>query len=194
MTTSITIPPRKTKGEETRRRIAEAALTEFKRVGVDNAVIGDIAEIAGVSRPTFYSHFPSKQHILLELQRSLEIPIGIVVEDADDLQSALQAVVRGIMRARKKVGDIQLFSDMMLIYTKGATDLPVDDQPLLFSLNEKFMQGKKNGQLRKHIEPAQAVLLYLTSVFGYLIGPGQFSGDKDCETALRQISKLFLKD
>ena len=47
-------------------------MTEFRRVGVERASIGRIAETAGVSRPSFYFHFPTKDHVLLELQWTLE--------------------------------------------------------------------------------------------------------------------------
>ncbi len=50
---------------ETRARLYETALAEFKDVGFNDAQIDRIAEKAGVARGTFYFHFPTKEHVLL---------------------------------------------------------------------------------------------------------------------------------
>ncbi len=44
--------------QETRRRIAEAALELHSSVGPAKTTISAIAEKAGVQRQTFYRHFP----------------------------------------------------------------------------------------------------------------------------------------
>ena len=59
---------RERRRRRTRTRLYEEALAEFARVGFDRASVADIARAAGVSRPAFYFHFPTKEHVLLELQ------------------------------------------------------------------------------------------------------------------------------
>jgi AcrR family transcriptional regulator len=46
--------------EETRRRITEAAVALHEEVGPARTTITDIAERAGVTRPTVYKHFPDE--------------------------------------------------------------------------------------------------------------------------------------
>ena len=53
--------------EETRRRVYLAALDIFRRDGVAPARIDDISRAAGVSRASFYFHFPTKEHVLVQL-------------------------------------------------------------------------------------------------------------------------------
>ena len=62
--------------EETRRRLYVAALQVFRRDGVGNCRIDDIAKIAEVSRAAFYFHFPTKDDVLIELLRESEKPIS----------------------------------------------------------------------------------------------------------------------
>jgi AcrR family transcriptional regulator len=62
--------------EETRRRLYLAALQIFRRDGVHNCRIDDIAKIAEVSRAAFYFHFPTKEDVLIELLRESEKPIS----------------------------------------------------------------------------------------------------------------------
>ena len=57
---------------QTRQRVYAAALAEFKRTGMAAADVGDIAAAAGVARGTFYFHFPTKEHVLAELERHEE--------------------------------------------------------------------------------------------------------------------------
>ena len=54
---------------ETRERIFETALREFRDVGFAGAQIDRIAKKAGVARGTFYFHFPMKDDVMLELAR-----------------------------------------------------------------------------------------------------------------------------
>ena len=55
--------------EETRSRVYESALEIFRRDGVVEARIDDIARLAGVSRGTFYFHFATKELVLAERLR-----------------------------------------------------------------------------------------------------------------------------
>ena len=61
--------------QRTRARLFEAALAEFARTGFDRASVAEIARAADVSRPSFYFHFPTKEHVLLELQSCKEFQL-----------------------------------------------------------------------------------------------------------------------
>ena len=60
------------KGERTRERLLGAAIGEFRRAGVAAGDVRAIAAAAGVSPATFYFHFPTKEHVLVELERREE--------------------------------------------------------------------------------------------------------------------------
>lgn len=194
ITNDIEIASRPTRGDVTRRKIVDAAISEFKTVGVEKASIAKIARTVGVSRPTFYFHFANKQQLLFELQHRLEEPIVILVEDCEDFPSTLDAVVRGLAKARKTVDNRQLFSDMLLIYTKNTQNIPMTDQPLLKALEKKFIAAKACGHLRDELEPTQAALLYLSSLYGYLIGQGNLADDIECTDAMQVVSSLFCQN
>src|SRR3982751_753317 len=83
-------PVRDKQREETRRRIYLAALEIFRRDGVAQCRIEDIANKSEVSRGAFYFHFPTKDDVLIELLREsqkpmaaalLELPNGAPLED-----------------------------------------------------------------------------------------------------------------
>jgi AcrR family transcriptional regulator len=162
---------RETRGDRTRTRIAEAAFEEFREVGVDAASVSRIAERAGVSRPSFYFHFPTKEHVLLELQMSLEAPLAARLRDSGALCEALDLFVVGVLEAQERVGDPGLFADMLRIHTQRSEDLPDDgDRQVVFgALVDCFVRGAARGELRSGLEPERAAGLCLASVFGYLM-------------------------
>jgi AcrR family transcriptional regulator len=59
--------PRSRRRDETHRRIYEVAMRLFLEHGYDEVSVGQIARATGVSVPTFYAHFPNKEHVVLPL-------------------------------------------------------------------------------------------------------------------------------
>lgn len=49
-----------------------AAIAEFARAGMAEADVSAIVAAAGVAHGTFFFHFPTKEHVLLELERREE--------------------------------------------------------------------------------------------------------------------------
>lgn len=80
-----------TRGEETRRKLLQAAEGYFIRKGFYGTSVADITRRAGVSLGTFYLYFPSKTEILAELVRSLNTR----------LRRTLRAAIRGLQDRRE---------------------------------------------------------------------------------------------
>lgn len=57
---------RERKKEQTRRRIAEAALGLFARRGFEAVTVNEIAEAAEVAKATLFSYFPTKEALVLD--------------------------------------------------------------------------------------------------------------------------------
>ena len=53
--------------DATHQRIYDIALELFHEHGYDAVNVGQIARGAGVSVPTFYAHYPSKEHVVMQL-------------------------------------------------------------------------------------------------------------------------------
>ena len=64
---------REAQRRQTRERLYAVAIAEFKRTGMAAADVGVIAKEAGVARGTFYFHFPTKEHVLAEMERGEEV-------------------------------------------------------------------------------------------------------------------------
>ena len=72
MTPQVKQSAREVRRLQTRERILGAAIAEFKRAGMAGADVNAIVAAAGVAHGTFFFHFPSKEHVLLELENREE--------------------------------------------------------------------------------------------------------------------------
>jgi AcrR family transcriptional regulator len=107
---------REAQRRETRQRVYAAAIAEFKRTGMAAADVGVIAREAGVARGTFYFHFPTKEHVLAELERLEEARLAAglsrFLAAPHDLAGALAEVVRLMTVTERRVGKA-LFREML---------------------------------------------------------------------------------
>src|ERR1700704_3783645 len=88
---------REAKRLQTRERLMGAAISEFKRSGIAEADVGAIVTAAGVAHGTFFFHFPTKEHVLLDLECREEARMAgdfaHFLEGKHDLVAALTEVV-----------------------------------------------------------------------------------------------------
>jgi AcrR family transcriptional regulator len=64
--------------EATHQRIYDVALQLFQEHGFERVSVGQIASGAGVSVPTFYAHYPSKEHVVMAVPTAAEINMLIM--------------------------------------------------------------------------------------------------------------------
>ncbi len=155
----------------TRRRIYEAALEEFRSNGFEAASIARIAVRAGVSRPSFYFHFPTKQHVLLELQWLLENELVESISGLPTARDALHGFVDGLVEIEDRVGRGGLFRDVVNNWVRPPEDVAWGKTPMLSveEVRRRFAQAEAAGELREGFGPELAMRLFLTGVFGFLI-------------------------
>src|ERR1700756_2025390 len=104
---------------QTRGRVFDAALAEIGRSGLAGADVASIAAAAGVARGTFYFHFPTKEHVLVELERAEEAKIVATLDTRgaapDDLLSLLTLLVGQVLAAEERLGPV-VFKDMLALH------------------------------------------------------------------------------
>lgn len=68
---------------ETHQRIYDAALELFQQHGFEQVNVGRIAAAAGISVPTFYAHYQSKEHLIMRLPTAEELSALLSGQSAD---------------------------------------------------------------------------------------------------------------
>ena len=69
--------------EDTHQRIYDTALRLFQERGFDAVSVGKIAGAASVSVPTFYAHFQSKEHIVMQLPTAHDFAALLATQPTD---------------------------------------------------------------------------------------------------------------
>lgn len=98
--------------QKTRSKIAAAAKAEFLEVGYEASSIEGIARRAGVSRATYYIHFPNKVEALVEIwHTSIDNEILKIISDFDALgpyptRSALRKWIDKAVSYWEKTADL----------------------------------------------------------------------------------------
>ena len=82
-----------------RERLVVAAVDLFTDKGYDATTVAEIAQRAGVTRSTFFRHFPDKRELLVAGQETLSRLLAGGIADADADATPLQAVAAGLGRA-----------------------------------------------------------------------------------------------
>jgi AcrR family transcriptional regulator len=73
---------RSRKWEATHRRIFDTAMRLFEEHGFERVNISQLAAAAEVSVPTFYAHFPSKEHVVMQLPTAEQLAALLATQPA----------------------------------------------------------------------------------------------------------------
>lgn len=135
--------------EETRRRVYLAALDIFRRDGVANCRIEDIAVKAEVSRGAFYFHYPTKDDVLIELLRESEKPIAAALTELPD-DTKLSVVLDTLAKALHGFwsNEAKLLPDVATVALKMTAVInDREAEPVRASLSRLFSAAAKRGEL-----------------------------------------------
>ena len=88
---------------DARERLVVAAVDLFNEQGYDDTTVAQIAERAGVTKSTFFRHFPDKRGLLVAGQETLSRLLVEGVVEAPAAASPLEAVAAGLERASSEM-------------------------------------------------------------------------------------------
>ena len=89
-----------------RERLVVAAVDLFTEQGYDETTVAQIAARAGVTRSTFFRHFPDKRDLLVAGQGTLSRLLAEGIADAPAGASPVEAVAAGLRRASEEMGPL----------------------------------------------------------------------------------------
>ena len=158
--------------EQTRRRLYEAALEVFRRDEVASCRIDDIAIAAGVSRGSFYFHYPTKEHVLIEHMRETEVQICSAIS-ALPASAPLTQVLETVATALAAIWqpDPRLLPDVAAVGMRYAASALTDAESgrLRQTLAERFAAAAQRSELSTLL-PAEILSdLYLGNTLAGLL-------------------------
>ncbi|MBW8766561.1 MAG: TetR family transcriptional regulator [Geodermatophilales bacterium] len=75
--------------EATHQRIYQTAMRLFQEHGFERVSIGQIVSESGVSVPTFYAHYPSKEHVVMQVPTAEQM-VALLADQPADLPVAVR--------------------------------------------------------------------------------------------------------
>jgi AcrR family transcriptional regulator len=87
-----------------RERLVLAAVDLFAEQGYDATTVAQITERAGVTKSTFFRHFPDKHELLVAGQEKLSQLLTEGIAQAPEGATPLEAVAAGLERAASAMG------------------------------------------------------------------------------------------
>jgi len=179
MTTEADRPNgREAQRRETRQRVYTAAVAEFRRVGMAAADVSVIAREAGVARGTFYFHFPTKEHILAELERHEEARLAAQLERflarPHHLADALTEIVRLMAQMERRVGKV-LFRELLALHFSPNRPelLPGTDQwadyPMMTLAVRAIGLARDRGEAYPEADALRTAQFFMLGLYAVLI-------------------------
>ncbi len=169
----LVVSAREAQRLQTRGRLLDTAVAEIGRCGLAGTDVAAIAATAGVSRGTFYFHFPTKEHVLVELEQSEETRIvahlATETSGPGDLTSLLTLLVRQVLVAEERLGPV-VFRDMLGLHFSPTR--PVEDElgehPLAEFLIAAIAEAQAAGRVSRDADAGQLGVIFLTGLFALL--------------------------
>lgn len=165
---------REAKRLQTRERLLGAATAEFKRTGMAQADVGAIVAAAGVAHGTFFFHFPTKEHVLLELEKREEDRMakqfGRYLDKGRDLESALTEAVRLVLGLERRLGEL-LFKDFLALHFSQTRPAAEDgsDHSLVLLLGKRIEQAQAEGEVDPEVRPINSAVFFLLGLYALAI-------------------------
>ena len=163
---------REAKRLQTRERLMGAAIAEFKRSGLAAADVAAIVAAAGVAHGTFFFHFPTKEHVLLELERREEERIAKqldrYVDATRDLSSTMMEAVRLILGLERRLGAV-LFKDFLALHFSQTR--PTDESkehPVIVRVAQEIEQAQQRGEVDPEVNPMNSAVFFLLGLYALL--------------------------
>jgi AcrR family transcriptional regulator len=137
-----------------------------------DADVGSIVAAAGVAHGTFFFHFPTKEHVLLELERREEERIAKQLDryvgDTLDLSATLREAVRLVAGMERRLG-ASLFKDFLALHFSQTR--PADESkehPVIVRVAQEIERAQRLGHVAPEVIPVNSAVFFLLGLYALL--------------------------
>lgn len=178
--------------EATHQRILTTALALFEDFGYDQVSVNQLAKRAEVSVPTFYAHYPSKEHLIMALPAPEEVDALLASQPAElpigeRIRRALPGFIgqmppdkRDEMRARWRI-----IAGTPTLRTRAAEFERTTAGMFLASLASSSGRAPVPAEV---VQTGAALVAYTTALLGWADSDGEIDLVEAIEEAFRALS------
>jgi len=180
-------------GEQSRALLLTIAAEEFAHKGYYETKISTIVQRAGLTQPTFYLYFKSKEAIYQELinlfrKGLFDLAKESRLEPGIDLNSLPSRITKGLTGIFTFFGENQHLTRIGFFHSLEAEEIK---RQLALQIKENLISEVKNGYFQPEIDMC-LIAEILVGTIERLTLSKLFSGIKEPEEIASQIVHLFL--
>jgi TetR/AcrR family transcriptional repressor of uid operon len=195
MTAYVRTSTRDARRLQTRERILGAAVAEFKQSGMAAAEVGEIVAAAGVAHGTFYFHFPTKEHVLLELERREETRVAAelarFLEGSHDLAAALAETVALLTGLEQRFGRLLFRELLALHFSPSRPEDDWTDHPVIVLLVREIERARGDGEVHPEVDAFYSATFFLLGVYGVLTTTDNRATRQNVESRTAMLGELI---
>ncbi len=184
-------PRKNSKAQKTRDHLLHTSLKLMEKNGYQNTTVRDICAEANISIGTFYSYFPSKNDLFLD-----------IYGQADDYFTDTVSVNITGHTAKEKIIDFFRFYarlnidsgiELVRILYNPDNSWFSRTRPMQQVLEKIVSEGMASGELEGDISPSEAVDFFFISVRGFCYNWCILNGEYDLEAELVKFVTRVLR-
>lgn len=162
------------KGERTREKLLDAALAEFRTRGAAAADVATVVRTAGVAHGTFFFHFPTKEHVLLELERREEERLAQrlrrFIARPHRVPDLLAEVIAAMRSLERRLGP-HLFRDFLGLHFSSTRPPEQERQmhPVIALVLDDLDRARADGELPADLDVLHAGAFFLVGLYALLV-------------------------
>lgn len=185
---------RKKKSRALRYRIYTTAMRMFNESSYDGVTVKDICREAGVALGTFYSFFPSKEHIIIEYSAASETYFEDIVAElsgetaAERVRSLIELNAVVALSSSKEIHQMVL----SCMVKHGTWHLFEEDRAFSQMLRALIRQGVENGEFRESIDAEMYCAQIVNGLAGLALKRGIAYERTDLETLVNGFADFTL--
>lgn len=157
------------KRRDTKKEIIRESYKLFRERGFNDVSIQDICDACDITKPTFYNHIPSKEHLLSHFFSSIseEIPESWfkVSDDTDPLEKIREGFLLYIDRIQRL--GLDLYNEQFIANLSIHKSSSNDSSPFMALITDLIAQAQQQGEIRNPDAPAQLASNAISLAVGY---------------------------
>lgn len=195
----VGVTKRQLQAQATRNKIYKTALKLFSQYNYDSVTIDDIVEQSGVSKGSFYTHFKSKEHIMLEQFKKIDAHYERWFKTFSPHRSAsdqLLSFVRSqaiFVITELRLNSLKVVYTSQISLTPSAPKLLSDDtRPYYKIISAIIALGKEQGEFRVDIPTDVLASMISRIIRGLFYDWCLFEGSFDLEEESQRYFGVIL--
>jgi AcrR family transcriptional regulator len=197
--TETVITKRKLQAIETRKKFYDTAIALFSSKGYNQVTIDGICDAVGLSKGAFYTHFKSKGQIIIEYFLNADQYYDQIFGKLSEISGSIEKLrffTNHALKYMNKLGP----SSLRVVFSVQIAPEPEPTSISMISSSRTlyrilvgiFLDGQRNGEIRKDIPAEQLVVSLVGCFWGIIYAWLLYDGKKSIEEIAKPAIEVII--